>query len=97
MKSSFLLALLLLGSTQPAHPKRAVTILQQDTGENTRVLLPMIAPVLYVSQTEGKPLPQKGSIQCSWQEELSKAGDRVIAGYCEGDAKVVLTGIDLNY
>jgi hypothetical protein len=77
---------------------RDITIIGRDerNPESGRVLVPHVAPIIYVRQTSGEPLPEKGSISCTWREEVTDGLPKVIGDCAEG-VQVVVTGIDLNY
>lgn len=78
-------------------PTRDIAIIGKgERSENERVLLPRVAPVIYVRQTSGATLPEKGSISCHWHQE-DKNDSPVVVGDCEGNVHLVITGIDLNY
>ena len=65
------------------------------------ILMPHVAPVLYVSQKSGAPIPEKGSLNCEFKQEImtSPVGEKyhTLVGYCENGITVNLTGIDLNH
>jgi hypothetical protein len=86
--------LLALGVTQT----REIKIIGRDdkNPETGRVIVPQIAPIMYIRQTAGPDLPDKGSLSCHWHEEVIDGVPHVI-GDCEGGVRVLVTGIDLNY
>lgn len=91
MKIITLISLVLLLA---GNERRDVRILGKDKGEI--IMAPHVPPVIFVRQTAGDPLPEKGSISCHWNEE--KRDKRpVIIGDCEHGVKLEMTGIDLNF
>jgi len=79
--------------------KRAYEIWSKDKDEF--VLMPHVAPILWVKQTAGPKLPEHGSLDCEWKQETTVTilGEKFhyLAGYCENGVVLHLTGIDLNH
>ena len=94
MKSTLLLALCLATTVQD---KRDISIIgRDDKVTNGYVMVPHVAPVVYVRQTKGAALPEKGSTECHWHEETRESRPYLI-GTCEDNVELVVTGLDLNY
>lgn len=83
-----------LCGTVYAQEKRAVRILGRNGNEI--VIEPYTPPVLYVKQTAGKSLPEKGAVICSWEKDVVNS-QPVIIGSCENGVRLEITGLDLNY
>jgi hypothetical protein len=77
---------------------RDITIIGVDEKNplSGRVLVPHIPPVIYVKQTAGTLLPEKGSVSCHWHEETKDTVPHIV-GDCEGGVQLLVTGMDLNY
>ena len=99
MKSKILFGLLLLGTTLCASEKRDYEIWRHEGNET--VLMPHIAPILWVKQISGPKMPEHGSIACEFKPETKTTpkGDtvQVLNGHCEGGVVVALMAIDLNH
>lgn len=65
------------------------------------IIMPHVAPVLYVKQVAGPPIPEKGSLDCVFaqESEVSPHGDnlKILVGHCSDGVVVNLVGIDLNH
>ena len=74
--------------------RRVFSILGKDKAEF--VIQPMVAPILYVRQVSGSPMPESGALGCEFKTDIVN-GVKTVAGYCENGVVVHLTGIDLNH
>lgn len=98
MKSTILLSLLLAANVSAVSDKRDISILGADekNPKTGRILMPHVPPVIWVRQTKGAAMPEKGSVGCHWQEVIREAR-ALIVGTCDDGVELVITGIDLNY
>lgn len=96
-----ILILFLLVGSAIAHETRNFVILGKDTNKIDFVLQPHVAPLFSVRYVSGPPLPETGSLNCEFKDEVVKTprGDQIhfLAGYCEGGTVVHVIGIDLNH
>ena len=77
---------------------RDITIIGVDEKNplSGRVLVPHVPPIIYVKQTAGTLLPEKGSVACHWHEEIKDTVPHIV-GDCENGVQLLVTGMDLNY
>jgi hypothetical protein len=94
MKPSLILFLLLAAGTSD---KRDIQILGPDPDAvGGHILLPHVPPIIYVRQTKGPALPEKGSLSCHWDQQ-NKDGRPYLVGTCDDNIELIVTGLDLNY
>lgn len=91
----FLLLLITATLTTDKPPKDVRILGRDDTQKNGYVMLQHVAPIMFVRQLAGPPLPETGSVACHWDFITAKDGERIM-GHCEGGVVVQLTGLDLN-
>jgi hypothetical protein len=91
----------LLALAMPAvmSDKRDITVLRRDaTHPNEYALMPHLSPIVFVRQVGGHSLTEKRDLSCHWSQSIDlKSGLPNVVGDCDGDVKLVITGIDLNY
>lgn len=96
-----LAAILLLSSAVVLHATEKRNYEVWGHKDSEIVIMPHISPLLGVKQIAGPPIPEKGSLDCEFNQEseVSPHGDnlKILVGRCSGGVVVHLISIDLNH